>query len=652
MPIIETRGSLSSRGYGQFAQSAAPAPTGAFIEDVFSTWLYTGNGSTQTITNGIDLATKGGLVWIKDRDSGAKGHALFDTVRGVNRKLQSQSSGAQFVGADQLTAFNANGFSLGSSGDPNGSGTTYASWTFAEQPKFFDVVTFTSEEGGALTFNHSLGSQPGCVIVKTTGTAQNWLVYHRDLVSSGTTVGVMNLNATSAVTSTAGTSWNAIATTTTFRVPSGLVDNQPYVAYLFAHNAGGFGASGTDNVISCGSYTEGSTEQTINLGYEAQWLLIKTSSTSGDWYMYDTMRGFSETSNRYLLSNSAVSEAPTNSFLFKPAATGFIAPGNLFGSGTNIIYIAIRRGPMRTPTSGTSVFAPVLAGGTEGQGVAKTTGFPVDLQIFGSRSGGYGRWTFDRLRGVSSNTTDSGVALRVNAIDGEMSLAGTRLWGNTGYQISGVLGNILSVYWNFRRAPGFFDVVCYTGTGVTAAYTHNLGVAPELLILKKRNAVWDRRVYVASLGNTNVLYLNDTAAVSGTGGWNNTTPTSTQFTVASGYNTTSDTYVAYLFASCPGVSKVGTYTGTGSTVQVDCGFTAGARFVLIKRTDASGSWYVWDSARGIIAGNDPYLLLNSEAAEVTSTDWVDTLATGFEVSNAGSNLVNVNGGTYIFLAIA
>jgi len=119
-----------------------------------------------------------------------------------------------------------------------------------------------------------------------------------------------------------------------------------------------------------------------------------------------------------------------------------------------------------------------------------------------------------------------------------------------------------------------------------------------------------------------------------------------------GSNGSGDTYVAYLFASCPGVSKVGSYTGTGSTLQVDCGFTSGARFVLIKRTDATGNWYVWDSARGIVPGNDPYLLLNSTAAEVTSTDWVDTLAAGFEVSNAGSNLVNVNGGTYLFLAIA
>jgi hypothetical protein len=117
-------------------------------------------------------------------------------------------------------------------------------------------------------------------------------------------------------------------------------------------------------------------------------------------------------------------------------------------------------------------------------------------------------------------------------------------------------------------------------------------------------------------------------------------------------NASGGTYVAYLFASCPGVSKVGSYTGTGATQVINCGFTGGARFVLIKSTSTTGNWYVWDSARGIVAGNDPYLLLNSTAAEVTNTDWVDTAATGFELSNAGGNLANSNGVSYIFLAIA
>ena len=98
-------------------------------------------------------------------------------------------------------------------------------------------------------------------------------------------------------------------------------------------------------------------------------------------------------------------------------------------------------------------------------------------------------------------------------------------------------------------------------------------------------------------------------------------PTSTTITLggtAATYNASGATYVAYLFATCPGVSKVGNYTGNGSSQTINCGFAAGSRFVLIKRTDDLGDWYVWDSARGIVAGNDPYLTLNTTAAEVTT----------------------------------
>jgi hypothetical protein len=111
-------------------------------------------------------------------------------------------------------------------------------------------------------------------------------------------------------------------------------------------------------------------------------------------------------------------------------------------------------------------------------------------------------------------------------------------------------------------------------------------------------------------------------------------------------------YVAYLFASVAGVSKVGSYTGTGTTNQINCGFTGGARFVMIKRTDSTGDWYVWDSVRGIVAGNDPYLLLNSTAAEVTGTDYVDTYSAGFEISSTAPAAINANGGSFIFWAIA
>jgi hypothetical protein len=204
----------------------------------------------------------------------------------------------------------------------------------------------------------------------------------------------------------------------------------------------------------------------------------------------------------------------------------------------------------------------------------------------------------------------------------------------------------------FRRAPGFFDEVCFTATGASQSVSHNLQAVPELMICKRRNSATagDWTVYSAALGNTKILYLNQTAAQDTNNNWDNTTPTSTTFNVNN--NISGGTYVNYLFATCPGVSKVGSYTGTGTTQTINCGFTAGSRFVLIKRTDSTGDWYVWDSARGIVAGNDPYLLLNSTAAEVTGTDYVDTAATGFEISSTAPAAINANGGTYIFLAIA
>jgi hypothetical protein len=174
------------------------------------------------------------------------------------------------------------------------------------------------------------------------------------------------------------------------------------------------------------------------------------------------------------------------------------------------------------------------------------------------------------------------------------------------------------------------------------------------MIVKCRNSAspeWT--IYNQTLGNGKYLFFNDTAA-----GiynmWNATSPTSSVFSVSSySYvNGSGNTYVAYLFATCAGVSKVGSYTGTGTTQTINCGFTAGARFVLIKRTDSTGDWYIWDTARGIVSGNDPYLLANTSGAQTTSTDYIDPSSSGFEISSTAPAAINANGGTFIFLAIA
>jgi hypothetical protein len=204
-----------------------------------------------------------------------------------------------------------------------------------------------------------------------------------------------------------------------------------------------------------------------------------------------------------------------------------------------------------------------------------------------------------------------------------------------------------------QRAPSFFDEVCYAGSGSSPqVLTHNLTVTPEMMIVKFRDGSTNWYVYHSTLGNTKAVYLDQTSnPVTSAVFWNNTSPTSTQFTVGS-FPSGAGNYVAYLFATLAGVSKVGSYTGNGTTQTIDCGFTGGARFVLIRRTDSTGDWYVWDSARGIVAGNDPHLSLNTTAAEVTTDDSVDTDSAGFVVNQVSATNVNVSSATYIFLAIA
>jgi len=630
-----------------------------FIENLFSTWLYTGNGTSQTITNGIDLSTKGGLVWMKARSTAAD-HALYDTARGTTRDLASNTTTAQTTQATGLTAFTTSGFTIGSLAKINLNATTFAAWTFREQPKFFDIVTWTGN-GTNRTIPHNLGSVPGCIIVKRTSSAASWTVYHRNLANTQ----YMALDSTLAAITDA-TMWNSTTPTSTeFSVGTSSNVNAntfTYVAYIFAHNAGGFGLNGTDNVISCGSYTGSASATTsVTLGWEPQWLLVKRTDNTGDWYIFDNMRGVVTGGIEQTLSaNTTAIESNALGDVIDFNATGFVATGttgNLNSSGSPYIYIAIRRGPMKVPTSGTSVFSPNTSSSPAGTVI--TTGFPLDASLTALRAGGYGNVFLDRLRGFQTipyGTTVNSAYLTTNTSGSEESLGGYSAGvNNTGFQIPNTWADLSTIYYSFRRAPGFFDVVCYTGTGANRTINHNLTVVPELIIAKGRNIVAPWEVYSAALANTQYMVLNTTAAVAtGATRWNSTTPTSSVFSLGTStqLNTNGSAYVAYLFATAPGVSKVGSYTGNGSSQTIACGFTAGSRFVMIKRTNTTGDWYVWDSARGIVAGNDPHLSLNTTVAEVTTNDSVDTASTGFVVNQVAATNINVTSATYIFLAIA
>ena len=348
----------------------------------------------------------------------------------------------------------------------------------------------------------------------------------------------------------------------------------------------------------------------------------------------------------------------------QPTATGFTTNNGALIASATYIYIAIRRGPMRVPTSGTSVFAPSARSGTGASGTSTALGSVTDLTIIKQR-GSTQTWAWtDRLRGATQELTSAGTTAETayaNDVTGFDNMTGFAF----GSGASGQVNTSASTYIDYllRRAPGFFDEVCYTGTGVNGrAVDHNLQVAPELIITKSRGADgtyggnWAVACsYVTSPDVNafgNVGFLNLTDAFSSLTYYNVTNPTATQFTVRNQINFSGGTFVSYLFASCPGVSKVGSYTGNGTTQTINCGFTGGARFVLIKRTDSTGDWYVYDTARGIISGNDPYLLINSTAAEVTTTDYISVQSSGFGLTASAPAALNANGGSFIYLAIA
>jgi hypothetical protein len=633
-----------------------------FVDDVFSTFLYTGNGSTQTITNGIDLAGKGGMVWLKGR-SHARTHNLFDSSR--TGMLQTNMTSAESTGYVP-TYFNttSSGFFIGQGNDYNNSAETYASWTFRRAPKFFDVVTYTGNGVAGRQIAHSLGVAPGMVIVKLSAqgsgdlSAGDWCVYNRGIPNDA-----LLLNSTAASQSGQyffGNDSSPVAPTASV-LTIGSIGNVnrtgcQYVAYLFAHD------TSPEGIIQCGAFaTDGSGNATVNLGWEPQFLITKASGGTEKWLMQDSARGFAvSASGRMALSpNNSDAELvrDTDASFIRPSATGFSTKGSQVIADTAYIYLAIRR-PNKPPTTGTQVYNAIARTGTGGT-VSVNVGFAPDLAICKSKnftnvafnwcdsSRGANRMLYSATTGAEATTSNmltafgsTGVTLGSDPSTGE--------WNATDFLYSNHF---------FKRAPGVMDVVCYTGTGSATTVAHSLGVAPELMIFKNRttglSGLW--MVYAAPLGNTKYLALHLTwSENTGATVWNSTTPTSSVFSIGTqgDVNNSSTSFVAYLFATKAGISKVGSYTGNGSSQTINCGFSTGARFVLIKRTDSTGDWYVWDTARGIVAGNDPHLSLNTTAAEVTTNDSIDPDSTGFIVNQLAATNINVNGASYIYLAYA
>ena len=315
--------------------------------------LYTGNGSTQSITG---VGFQPDFTWIKTRND-TQAHNLIDVVRGVTKTLECNEANAQFTDANGLTAFGSDGFTVGSSGGVNGSGDTLVSWNWkangagsantagsinstvsVNTTSGFSIVTFTGT-GANATVGHGLGSVPKMIILKSYGGSTNWIVYHNSIGNGK----ALSLNTTAAESADAGYFNSTTPTSTVFSLGSDGFSNgngQTMVAYCFAEKQG---------FSKFGSYTgNGNADGTfVYTGQKSAFIMIKRTDGADTWTMYDNKRLGYNVDNNPLFANANTTESTDDDLDI--LSNGFKIrrnSGRINTDGANMVYMAFAEAPL------------------------------------------------------------------------------------------------------------------------------------------------------------------------------------------------------------------------------------------------------------------------------------------------------------------
>jgi len=309
-------------------------------------------------------------------------------------------------------------------------------------------------------------------------------------------------------------------------------------------------------------------------------------------------------------------------------------------------------------------------GGTLGVDV----GFQPDLTWLKCRDIAYYHRLYDVIRGVgkslrsdttASEETNSGEGLTAFNSDGYTVIQGSNTeynnnnvdyaswnWKAGGTASSNTDGSITSSV--SANTTSGFSIVSYTGTGANATVGHGLGVAPKMIITKSTGAVTGWGVYHQSLGNTDALFLEETTATGASSVyWNNTSPTSSVFSVGSaGAMNNTNGMIAYCFADVQGYSKFGSYTGNGNADGPFIYTGLKPAFILFKNSSSSAEWEIYDNKRIGYNSANYHLNPSDNTAEATLSNRVDLLSNGFKIRVASSGPVNSSGASYIYMAFA
>ena len=612
------------------AAAAGGANEGLYIDEIFNTTVFHGTGySNRAITTGLDMSGEGGLILGKKR-TGVKDWYSTSTDSAANVNLQPNTTAAQATNTEIFKSFTSTGFTVGSDAAINDDGQDFKTYSWRKAPGFFDIVTYAGNNTNR-DIAHSLGTNVGMMWIRPVDGVSNWYVWHKHMGDTSSDQKDYYLRLSTANSRTAGnsTTWHQNPTSTHFSVGSGNTLNASgynYVCYLFADSSDEFGKDGDASVVKTGVYTgagdSNTSAQSIDLGWTPQFVLIKNitdNNNYSDWVVFDSQSQQSMSThavgNRSYWNKLSDDDAEVSTKKLGFYNKGFhihkYLERHVNTENKKFIYYAIRKvdGVVGKPLDdGRNAFH--LDGGTGG------TGWPDKPYFHNQRSynvpANYG-WPVAAawVKKISSGVQDwnnSGRSLAtygftgMNTDDNVESISTFSFDFKDGF---GQNGNWNSDYVGFmwREHKGFSEQV-YFGTGSSQNVNHWLGIKPEIIFTKQIDD--DSRDWICYHKNMSTsqygLVNEKTSSVvsSDASCFGSGDPfTDTTFTVNTSNHTNESgkTYWCQLWASVPGISKCGTFTGSSSTFDVTLGFQP--RFMWVKNiTDDEKGWMIFNTVGG------------------------------------------------------
>ena len=654
----------------------------------FNIVLYTGNGSTQSITG---VGFQPDYVWIKER-SQAESHRWFDSTRGATQRLFSNSTSAQSTASDSLTSFDSDGFSLGVSAGVNENSQSYVAWCWkanggttssntdgtitstaqVNKRGGFSILTWTGT-GAQGTIGHGLEDTPDVIISKRTDSTNNWSVYHKDLGLSHTSYPnwiYLNLDAAEQNSGTAANHpyYQAPSSTVIYQ-NTGTSENTnvnagQYISYCFAEKTG---------YSSFGSYTGNGSDNgpIVNTGFEVRWIMLKNTTGTHSWLIYDASRPGTSVTGDLLYADTDQAENPlpprvsflTNGFQIVTSNTSHNA------SGQTYIYMAFASDPSTAPVLADSFSTSTWLGNSGNQSLTGY-GFRPNFVWIKNLDQGDAHMLFDSVRMVenyiNSNLTSAQASSATSLLsfdsdgftlggDGRTN-TGTINYSGWAWKANSIAtintdGSVQAIV-NANTNTGF-SIGRHTAPSSEQNYTigHGLSQKPDMVLFKRIDAVGGWYTWHKDLSQDDYyLYLHDNfdeaQLTQDTRVWGQQAFTSTTISARSNYTVdVNSDVIAYCFHAVSGFSDFGVYQGNGVSVgpTITIGFQPD--FVLIKNRTNTADWVLYDSVRGGTLKVSP----NTSTAEAT-VNGVNFLATGFSINGTDGAL---NGGAsdfYIYAA--